>query len=125
MALIDDADLKEALHATIAKQILEGLDATHRDALLEKSLIAVVKDYGFRSAIEKVAADKAAKVAMVLLDSEEWSERVEQTIRDGFEDFLLQLRAAIPDAMRRTFHGKDGQYGGCGSVLNCWPKLPQ
>ena len=125
MALIEDADLKAVLHATIAKQILDGLDSTHRDALLQKSLVDVVKDYSFRNAIEKVAADKAAKVAIRLMDSDEWSQRVEQAIRDGFEDFLIQLRAAIPEAMRRTFHGKEGSYGGCGSVLNCWPKLPE
>lgn len=125
MALIDDADLKAALHATIAKQILDGLDTSHRDALLQKSLVDVVKDYSFKNAIEKVAADKAAKVAMVLLDSEEWSQRVEQAICDGFDDFLLQLRAAIPKAMKKAIHGTEGNYGGCGSVLNCWPKLPE
>lgn len=125
MALINDAELKDALHATIAKQILDGLDDTHRDALLQKSLIAVVKDYGFKNAIEKVAAEKAAKVAVGLMETDEWSQRVEQAIRDGFDDFLLQLRAAIPKAMKKTFHGTEGNYSSCGGVLNCWPKLPE
>jgi hypothetical protein len=125
MALLEDADLRAALHATIAKQILDGLDATHRDALLQKSLVDVVKDYSFKNAIEKVAAEKAATVALGLMQSEEWSQRVEQAIRAGFEDFLGQLRAAIPKAMKKTFHGAEGNYGGCGAVLNCWPKLPE
>lgn len=123
MALIEDGELKDALHATIAKQILDGLDSSHRDALLQKSLLAVLKDYSFKSAIEKVAAAKAATVATGMMDSADWSKRVEQAISDGFDDYLIQLRAAIPSAMKKMFNGTSGNYGNCGSVLHCWPDI--
>ena len=120
--MINDETLKEVVHATIAKQILAGLDTTHRDALLQNTLVDVIKDFRFTCAIEKVAAEKASEVAAKLIESEEWTQRVEQAIRDDFEDFLTQLRVAIPEALKQSFHGKQGNYGGCGAVLNCWPK---
>ena len=123
MSLIDDSHLKEAIHSTIAKQILDGLDSTHRDELLQKSITAVVKDYGFRSAIDHVASDKAAAVATELMASEEWTLRIEQAVRDGFEGFLVQLREAVPEALKKTFHGSRGNYGHFGSILSCWPKV--
>ena len=122
-SLIDDGLLKEALHATIAKQILDGLGSEHRDALLQKSLVEVVRDYGFRGAIDKVACEKAAAVAKELMDTQEWNARISQAISDGFEDYLLLLREAIPDVMKKAIHGREGQYGSCGSVLGCWPKV--
>jgi hypothetical protein len=122
MPLLDDEALKAAVHDTIAKQILDGLDVAYRDALLQKALVDVIASYNFTRAVDKVAADKAAATANELLASEEWSARVEQAIRGGFDDFLLQLRAAIPVAMKKAIHGTEGNYGGCGSVLACWPK---
>lgn len=122
MALVNEAVVEQAIHATIAKQILEGLDTTSRDAILAKALVDIVKGYNFREAISQVAAAKAAEVATELMATEDWTGRVEQAIRDGFEEYLSQLRAAIPEAMKKTFSGQAGSYGSAGSVLQCWPK---
>lgn len=124
MSLVTDDALKEALHTTIAKQILEGLDSTHRDKLLQKAMVDVVKSFDFRHAIDKVAAEKAAAVAYRLMESEDWTARVEQTIREGFDEYLQQLRGVLPEAMKRAFHGQSGSYSNAAAILYCWPKQP-
>ena len=122
MDLIDDKQIQQAIHATVAKSILDGLDTDHRDALLQKSIIATIESYDFRNAVGKVAAEKAAAVAEGMMESEDWSRRIEEAIRAGFDDYLANLRAAIPEALKGMLHGKPGSYPSTGSILSCWPQ---
>jgi hypothetical protein len=123
MAKLDDTAIQDAIYATVSKTILEGLSTEHRDALLAKSLVEVIKDYKFQNAIERVAADKAAEVAKQLMETEEWHRRVEEVIRDGFEDYLNHLRVAMQESLKKMFHGTNGTYGSCSPMLHCWPKI--
>ena len=122
MDILDDKQITEAIHSTVAKTILDGLSTEHRDALLQKSIIAVIDSYDFRNAVSKVAAEKAAAVAAGMMQSEEWTSRIEGAIRAGFEDYLTNLRAAIPDVVKVALHGRSGSYASAGSILSCWPE---
>ena len=116
--------IQAAVHASIAKTILEGLDTSARDAILQKSIASALKDYTFRSSVETVVAAKAAKVVAELVETDEWDTRITETIKAGFEDYLANLKAAIPGVITLSLHGKDG--GGYSSqsahILKCWPK---
>lgn len=122
MDLLDDKQIKEAIHATVAKSILAGLDSEHRDALLQKSIVATIDSYDFRNAVSKVAAEKAAAVAKSMMESEDWTQRIEEAIRAGFEDYLTNLREAIPDAIKAMLHGKSSTYSSSADILRCWPE---
>lgn len=121
MDLLDDKQIQQAIHATVAKSILDGLNTEHRDAILQKSIIDTIDSYDFRHAIGKVAAQKAAVVAESMMESEEWTRRIEEAIRAGFDDYLANLRAAIPEALKEMLHGKPGSYASAGDILSCWP----
>lgn len=121
MDILNDKQIQQAIHATVAKSILDGLDTEHRNALLQKSIVATIEGYDFRNAVGKVAAEKAAAVAERMMESEAWTERIEQAIRGGFDDYLANLREAIPDALGTMLHGKPGSYASAGSILSCWP----
>lgn len=125
MDVLDDKKITEALHAVVAKSILEGLDTEHRDALLQRSIAETIAKWDFRDAVSKVAAQKAADAAKEMMKSEDWTRRVEQAIRDGFDDYLKNLRAAIPEALTGMLHGKSGTYPSVGSILSCWPQNPK
>ena len=122
MDLLDDKQIQQAIHATVAKTILDGLDTEHRDALLQKSIVATIDGYDFRNAVSKVAAEKAAAVAEKRMQSEEWTRRIEEAIRGGFDDYLTNLRAAIPGALAAMLHGKPGSYASAADILRCWPE---
>ena len=121
MDLLDNKQIKAAIHATVAKSILDGLDTKIRDALLQKSIVDTIDSYDFRNAVSKVAAEKAAAVAEKMMESEEWTSRIEEAVRAGFDDYLSNLRAAIPDAIKAMLHGKSGSYSSAADILRCWP----
>lgn len=122
MAILKDEELRQVVYSTIAKQILDGLDQSHRDAILQESIADALGDYKFRNAVNEVVADKATKVAKKLVESDDWTARIEQAIRDGFDDYLVNLRTASQTMLKDAFHGKTSSYGGShASIVNCWP----
>jgi hypothetical protein len=123
--MMNDEQVEAAIYATIAKHILDGLNSNHRDTLLQTAIANTIKSYDFRNAIDKVAAGRAAEVAAEMMKSDEWEERIRLAIEAGFTDYLLNLQKAIPAAMQKMMHGKDGgTYGTCAAeLLRCWPKI--
>lgn len=121
---MNEAAITEAVHASIAKTILEGLDTEARDAILQKSITAAIGDYKFRHSIEEVVASKASRVVAELVESEDWESRITEAIRSGFEDYLNNLRAAIPGVIALSLHGKngDGYSKQVAAILGRWPK---
>lgn len=120
--MIDNESLNAAIHATIAKQILEGLGTEARDALVLKAMTRTLSDYSFASAVNKVVSDKAARVVAELVESDEWTRRITDTVREGFEGYLISLRAAVTEEVKEMMHGRQGSYGSAGRVLGNWPK---
>ena len=119
---MNDERIKEAIHAVIAKTILEGIDTEARDALLQKSITDAISDYSFRVAIEKVVAEKAKAVVSEMVETEEWTLAIEGAIRAGFDGYIRNLRIATEKLLKVQFHGKDGSYASSGNVLRCWPE---
>lgn len=105
---ITDESVREAIHTTISKQILEGLDTSSRDAILQKSITEALKDWKFRGAVADVVNNKAREVAAELVNSKEWTEEIRTTIQLGFEDYLKNLRIATQKTLLEAMHGKDG-----------------
>lgn len=120
--MLDDEALKTAIHATVARQILEGLGTEARDALIVQSMTKVLTDYRFLSAVNEVVSDKAKRVAAELVESEDWDGRIRTTIRAGFDDYLVSLRMATTEMLKESMHGREGTYGSPGRVLGHWPK---
>lgn len=123
--MLNDETLKAAIHATVAKQIIEGLGTEARDALLLKSMTAALTDYTFRNAVEKVVAEEAMKVAAQVVQSDEWHRRITEAIKAGFDDYLINLRAATQRMAQEMMHGTQGvdAYSRWpGKVLGQWPK---
>lgn len=124
---ITDESVKEAIHATIAKQILDGLDTSARDAILQKSIREALTDWKFRGAVQDVVNDKASEVAAELVNSPEWSARIKDTISRGFDDYLESLRVAMQNTLREAMHGKGGSntYDRFpAKILAHWPEKP-
>jgi len=121
-----DEQVAEAVRATIAQQILASIDTTARDAILAKSIREAITDYTFKHAIEKAAADKAAEVVKELLASESWTIKIRQTILNGFDDYLKNLRAALPAALIKMLHGDNSSSydRSAGHILAVWPVKP-
>ena len=113
---MNETAITEAIHASVAKTILEGLDTEARDAILQKSITAAICDYKFRHRIEDVVAAK-------LVEAEDWESRITEAIRSGFEDYLSSLRVAIPGVIALSLHGKDGNgYSKqVAAILGRWP----
>ena len=125
-SFMKDEEVKEVVFATIAKQILEGLNTETRDVILQKTLIEVIKDYKFKNAIKEVAAEKATVIAERLMNEPEWIQQVETTIKAGMVDYLRQLRLATVEMLKVAYNGSTdrGSYYAehCGTILNVWPK---
>lgn len=124
---LNDQTIQEAIQATIAKEILAGLNTSIRDALLQKSIAKTIGDYTFRDAVGKVVAAKAAEIATKLIASEEWEKRIEQAIRDGFDLYVANLTTVSHSVLLAAFHGdKDGySHRGPARLLDTWPQTPK
>lgn len=120
---MDNKSITEAVHASIAKTILDGLDTDARDAILQKSIADSIGGYTFRNEVEKVVADKARRVVTELVESDEWETKITEAIRAGLDDYLSNLRAAVPGVIALSLHGKDGDgYSKqTAAILRCWP----
>lgn len=115
-----DDNIKEAVHAVIAQQILAGLDTTHRDALLAKSITEAIKSYEFRNAVSKVVSEKAAEIAVHMVDQRQSD--IAQAIHDGFELYLQRLSVATANMLTKAMHGEGGTYQRAASLLAYWPQ---
>lgn len=121
--MIDEKALKDAFHAMLAKQVLDGLDTEYRDQLIVKAVAHAMGDFPMKTAIGQAITAKAAEVAGRLLATPEWEAAIEGVMMAGFLDYLHQLRAATADMLKRAFHGTDGQYRSAADILMKWPKI--
>ena len=121
---MNDKLITEAIHASVAKTILAELDTKARDAILQKSIRASLESYVFRNSVEAVVAEKARQVTVGLVETGEWESKITEAIQEGFADYILNLKAAIPGVIALTLHGKDGgsYEKRAGTILNCWPE---
>ena len=119
---MDEETLKSAVWASIAKTILEGLDTEARDALLEKSIQKSIKDYAFSGEVSKVVADKARRVVLELVETEDWERRITEAIRSGFNTYISNLERAIPNVISLSMHGElgDSYSKRSAAILKCW-----
>lgn len=119
-----DEQIKEAVKLTIAQTILEKLPTDARDALLQKAIADTIGRHDFRNAVSKVAAEKAASVAAEMVESDEWHQSITEAINNGFHDYLVELRAAVPTMLKEMMHGKDGSSFSTrvADILRSWPK---
>lgn len=125
MALIDEPIVRDAVQAVIAKQILAGLDTEHRDAILTNAIQTALRSWQTISGVERVVSERAVQVARELCETEDWTNRIRQVIRDGFADYLRSLRVAMPRAVRESMHGKKGNSSYDtkeGMILGHWPR---
>lgn len=125
--MVTEQSLQNAINASVAKQILDGLDNSHRDELLQKTLERVLKDYDFRGAVGKVVSEKAIKVASELAESEEWESRIKQAIKNGFNRYINKLEVASENLIKRVLHGTRDGYNAKGphELLMSWPEEKQ
>lgn len=119
---MNDETLNAAIQTSVAKQIIEGLGTEARHALLVKSMTKALTEYHFTSAVEKVVASRAMEIASELVTLDDWSNRITQAIRAGFDDYLADLRMATRESAKTWIHGTEGHYGGSGRVLGHWPR---
>lgn len=120
-----DEGIKTAIHATIAKEVLGALDTEHRDALLQSAIAETIGGWSFRNHVEKVVAARAEEIATQLVHTEEWSSRIENAIRLGFDDYLRYLRTAVAKSVQNNMHGElhEGYRSvSAGDILKHWPK---
>ena len=97
--------VKEAMYSSIAKTILEGVDTTARDAIIQRSIESALKDYQFKQAVEKVAAKRAEEIAEELLKGPEWTALIQEAIRRGFNNYLINLERAVSGSLIEMLHG--------------------
>lgn len=112
-------ETRAAVHALLAKQILEGLGAEHRDAILAASITKALAGYDFHNAIQKVVAAEAEKVVTEMLAGNYWQGRLRESVLSALQHYLNQLPGAVLAAVTETMHGeqRSGGYDRCGTVL--------
>ena len=119
---MDATLLKEAIHSTIAEQILKSLDTEARDELVKKAMVDVLTSYRFENAVTQVIVKKAEAVAAELLETDNWKLMIRDAVERGLETYLKQLEGTTVEAVKAMFHGEDGTYGSKAGVLRFWPK---
>lgn len=107
-----EIDVKEAIRQTIAKQILDNLNTDARDALVLESMEKVLETFDVQHAIRSAAAERALEIARELYKTEEWSKKIADEIRQGFQDYLNQMRKQLTAGMIKFMHGTGENYGG-------------
>lgn len=121
---ISNAELEQAINATIAKEIISSLDSTHRNALLEKAMVKVLQSYAFEHVIGNVIKEKAMEVAATLIETQSWKTQIQDAITLRFQKYLVELQSAIHKTLLQAFHGKDSTdsyYREAGKILSNWP----
>jgi hypothetical protein len=122
--IINDEGVVHAIHATIARQILEGLGTEHRDAILQEAITRALKDWKTIHEVEKVVAVRAAEVAAQLCRTEDWTARIEAAIQEGFTEYLENLKKASEKMLVALYHGtnRDSFSRAPGTILAQWPQ---
>ena len=80
---MDDTAIKEAVHASIAKTILDGLDTEARDAILQKSISDSIGGYTFRKKWRRLLLTKPGKSSRSWSNQVEWETKITDAIRGG------------------------------------------
>ena len=107
----------------VAKTIMSEIDPEGRDAIIERSLTRALQSYSVQNGVDKVVADKVAELAAGMMKTDDWVPRIEAALRAGFETYLQNLAARVPDVLRDGFHGTSGSYGGCAAIRRSWPDM--
>lgn len=122
---MDKHAIEAAIHATVAREILNGLDTDARDALLHKSIVEALTDYSFRKAVGEVVSAKAVQIAAELVETEEWQTAIRERIKCGFEKYLSQLDQGMSKGFKRLLHGNSGSNSydrNPAMILSDWPE---
>lgn len=104
---MDDTSLKDAMYAAMAKTVLDSLDTEIRDAILSKSIKEVLGEYRCKDAISKAITEKATRIAAELAESESWEAQIVKAIEEGFEEYLANLKQAIPNLLQSALNGEE------------------
>lgn len=110
-------DIQRAIHAQIAAGILAGLTPEHRDAVLQRSVEVVLKDWSFKRAVEEAVVAEGRRAAEAMLAQPAWKHEIAEAVRQGAVEFVERLRAAIPGLLIEAFAGTDGSYQRAGKLL--------
>lgn len=125
MPIINDEGVVQAIHATIAKQILEALGTEHRNAILQEAITRSLRDWKTIHEVEKVVALRAAEVAAQLCRTEDWTARIEAAIQEGFTEYLENLKKASQKMLMSLYQGSEGSNSysrAPGTILAQWPQ---
>lgn len=114
--MVDEA-LNQALAQATAKEILARLGTEHQEAFLLKSMTAALKEWSVQAAIQKAVASRALEVATELVQTKDWTLRIQAAVAAGFSLYLDQLKHATEKMLVEVMHGKEGSYGGGPGVL--------
>ena len=119
---MNDETLKEAIRTPVARDILDAMSPETVTALLEKSIVEVIKSFRVTNAIADAAAERANAIAKELMERDEWKKRVEETIQGRFEQYLERLRTATDAMLKKAFHGRNEYPESAAVILRHWPE---
>ena len=102
---IDNAVIEKAITNQIAEQILKGIETEHRDELLKKSIVEALTHYKFSYGIAEVVSERAKEIVAEMVKTDDWSNRIEQAIREGFEQYIINLKDATQRVLMEGMHG--------------------
>jgi hypothetical protein len=122
---MDKHAIEAAIHATVAREILNGLDTEARDALLQKSITDALTDYSFRKSVGDVVSAKAAQIAAELVETDEWQAAIREHIKGGFDKYLAQLDQGMLKGFKRLLHGNSSGNSydrNPALILSDWPE---
>jgi hypothetical protein len=121
---IDDSKVGDAVVQMIAQQIIAGLNEEAQAAILRKGIQSALKDYSFRSAVEKAVASKAQEIVGELL-SEGSAHLAVLRLRtaQGVDSLLDQLPAAVASTLRDSIFGNPKESYGQ-SRIHKYLKIP-
>lgn len=101
-------ETRHAVTQVIAKQILDGLEPSHRDEILGKSICSALKDWKITSAVQEAVSEKATLVAKIMVNEPKFAQAITDAVHNGVLDFLKDLREAVEDGMVKMLVGTKG-----------------
>lgn len=107
---MDEKLIVDTINANIAKTVFDSIDENVRNAILEKAIAKAIDNIHARIKIDDIVANKVGEVVTTLLKSDDWQRRIIESLESGFNDYVANLREAMPNVLAEIIHGKDGPF---------------
>jgi hypothetical protein len=119
---MDEIKLKDAIYATVAKEIFLNLTEEQRSAVLTDAIAKALKAWDFEHMVKKAIMEEGDRQLKELMQEPKWKQAIHDQIMVGLSKYLQQLPRAVHSSMVQMMHGDLDAHYSKAAILNHWPK---